>query len=272
VIICLLSLLLRSVFGPLLVALLIMVRCLFASDHSVAIESPETKVSLVELFTSEGCSSCPRAEKWLGELKGESGLWNKFVPIAFHVDYWNHLGWRDRFSSPEFTRRQRDYAARWNATTIYTPAFVVDGEEWLRASLPPPSREKPGKLRLVVEKERAQMEVWFFSNVNTSDFLVADVVPLAHGVGTNVERGENAGRQLRHDFVALALLTASLERSGDRVYRAQVTLPVTMAAPIGSIAAWVRPANSLIPIQAAGGWLSERTERSNAQALQPAEL
>jgi hypothetical protein len=78
---------------------------------------------------------------------------------------------------------------------------------------------------------------------------------MAQGVSTNVQRGENAGKQLRHDFVALALLTASLDRSGDRVYRAQLSLPVTMAAPAASIAAWVRPANSLVPIQVAGGWL-----------------
>ena len=254
--------LLRSVFGPLLVALPTMAPCLFAADHSLIVESPETKITLIELFTSEGCSSCPRAEAWLGELKNESGLWNEFVPVAFHVDYWNRLGWFDRFSSQEFTRRQRGYEASWDATTVYTPGFVLNGVEWRRASgLPPPSREKPGKLRLVVEKGGAQLEVSFFPNFGMEEPLVVDVAPLAHEVSSKVERGENAGRQLQHDFVALALVTASLERSGDRFYRAQVTLPATMAAPVASIAAWVRPANSLIPIQAAGGRLKERTER-----------
>lgn len=101
-------------------------------------------------------------------------------------------------------------------------------------------------------------EVSFFPTFGMEEPLVVDVAPLAHEVSSKVERGENAGRQLRHDFVVLALVTASLERSGDRFYRAQVALPATMAA---SIAAWVRPANSLIPIQVAGGWLNERTER-----------
>jgi hypothetical protein len=246
----------RGLGGLLLASLATMSPCVFAAERSVTIESPETKVALIELFTSEGCSSCPRAEAWLGELKDKSGLWQEFVPVAFHVDYWNHLGWRDRFSSAEFTRRQRDYATRWNATTIYTPGFVLDGEEWRRVSgLPSPSREKPGKLRLVIGNDRAQLEVWFFSSAVPEESLVVEVVPLAHGVSTNVERGENAGKTLRHDFVALALVTASLDRSGDRVYRAQLSLPVTMAAPAASIAAWVRPANSPIPIQAAGGWL-----------------
>jgi hypothetical protein len=85
------------------------------------------------------------------------------VPVAFHVDYWNHLGWRDRFSSAKFTRRQRDYAARWNSATIYTPGFVIDGEECRQvSSLPSPSHEKPGKLRLVIGGGGAQLEVWFF--------------------------------------------------------------------------------------------------------------
>ena len=230
--------------------------CLFAMDREVTIESPDTKVALVELFTSQGCSSCPRAEAWFGALKGESGLWKEFVPVAFHVDYWNHLGWSDRFSSEEFTRRQRDYAARWNATTIYTPEFVLNGEEWQRASrLPSPSKEKPGKLLLTVEKGGAQLEVSFFSDVRREEALVVDVVPLAQEVSTEVLRGENAGKKLQHDFVALALVTASLDRCSDRVYRAQLSLPATTAAPIASIAAWVRPANSPVPIQAAGGWV-----------------
>lgn len=226
--------------------------CTFATEHVVTIESPDNKVALLELFTSEGCSSCPRAEAWLGTLRNESGLWSEFVPVAFHVDYWDHLGWRDRFSSAEFTRRQRGYAASWNSGTIYTPGFVLDGEEWIRAGgLPSPSREKPGKLRLSVEN--GSLEVSFFSGVKRNEPLVVEVAPLAQGASTNVRRGENAGKRLQHDFVALALVIASLDLSDDGVYRARLPLPATTAAPIASIAAWVRPTDSMIPIQAAGG-------------------
>src|SRR5262249_16012523 len=76
-------------------------------------ESCEMQSQLLELFTLEGCSSCPPAEKWLSALKSSSYLWKKAVPIAFHVDYWDHLGWRDRFAKPEFTSRQQRYAAAW---------------------------------------------------------------------------------------------------------------------------------------------------------------
>ena len=229
--------------------------CLFAMDPTVTIESPDTRVAVIELFTSEGCSSCPRADAWLRTLTDESGLWKEFVPVAFHVDYWNHLGWPDRFSSVEFTRRQRNYAAGWNATTIYTPEFVLNGEEWPRAGkLPAPSGEKPGRLRVTVENGTG-LEVAFFSIVGRAESLVVEIVPLAQGVSTSVPRGENAGKRLQHDFVALALLTATLVPSSDGVYSARLSLPETTSAPIASIAAWVRLANSAVPIQAAGGWI-----------------
>jgi len=227
-----------------------------ALDRRLTFESPDTKVALIELYTSEGCSSCPPAEAWVGALKDKAGLWEEFVPVAFHVDYWNYLGWPDRFSSAEFTQRQREYVSRWNATTIYTPEFVLNGEEWRRASgLPSPSKEKPGKLRVSVGNG-TQVEVIFISGVDWEGPLIVEIAPLAQGVNTNVERGENAGRKLQHDFVALALVSENLNPSGNGVYRAQLSLPESTAAPIASIAVWVRPANSLAPIQAAGGWVN----------------
>src|SRR5689334_522273 len=93
-------------------------------------ESGETRNVLIELFTSEGCSSCPAAEKWLGALKSNQDLWRKIVPVAFHVDYWDRLGWRDRFAKPEFTARQQRYAAAWGGDAVYTPGFVINGKEW----------------------------------------------------------------------------------------------------------------------------------------------
>jgi hypothetical protein len=90
------------------------------ADEAV-FESGANKVHLLELFTSEGCSSCPPAEEWLTKLKQNPGLWRDFVPVAFHVDYWDHLGWRDRFAAKEWTARQQMYATRWKAESVYTP-------------------------------------------------------------------------------------------------------------------------------------------------------
>ena len=84
----------------------------------------------MELYTSEGCSSCPSAESWLTGLKDKPGLWSDFLPIAVHVEYWDYLGWRDKWSRKQYSDRQRDYAGAWGADNIYTPEFVLNGKEW----------------------------------------------------------------------------------------------------------------------------------------------
>ena len=96
----------------------------------IVIKSPETRTNLIELYTSEGCSSCPPADQWLSRLKVHPQLWHQLVPIAFHVDYWDYIGWQDRFAKPEFSERQRLYARQNNLSTVYTPALVLNGTEW----------------------------------------------------------------------------------------------------------------------------------------------
>src|SRR5688500_7498392 len=82
---------------------------------------------LVELFTSQGCSSCPPADRLLTQLGSEPGLAGEVVPLAFHVDYWNWIGWRDPFSAAGWSRRQRTYASAFRSDRIYTPQAVVGG-------------------------------------------------------------------------------------------------------------------------------------------------
>jgi hypothetical protein len=89
------------------------------ADESTRAEAPV----VVELFTSQGCNSCPPADALLGELAQRPGL----VALAFHVDYWNYIGWQDPFSSPEATKRQRDYARSLGLSSVYTPEMVIDG-------------------------------------------------------------------------------------------------------------------------------------------------
>src|SRR5690242_801257 len=85
---------------------------------------------VVELFTSEGCSSCPPADALLAELVSKQPIDDvQIIPLAFHVDYWNNLGWMDRFSAPKFTQRQRDYGQAMKLRSIYTPQMVVNGHE-----------------------------------------------------------------------------------------------------------------------------------------------
>ena len=99
-----------------------------AHADPIVFESHERQTALLELFTSEGCSSCPPAESWLSQLKQKPELWSGFVPVAFHVDYWDYLGWRDKWASQQFSDRQRDYAQAWGSDSVYTPGFVLNGK------------------------------------------------------------------------------------------------------------------------------------------------
>ena len=95
-----------------------------------SISSSNTQVSLLELYTSEGCSSCPLADRWVSSLKDDPKLWKEFIPLSFHVDYWDYIGWKDRFASPAYSRRQKQYAQQGAVSTVYTPGFLNNGQEW----------------------------------------------------------------------------------------------------------------------------------------------
>jgi len=101
-----------------------------AADPPCAAASGASRASLLELYTSEGCSSCPPADRWLSGLRGRDDLLGRLVPLAFHVDYWNDLGWEDRFAKPEYSARQGSISRRNRSRSVYTPQFVLDGRDW----------------------------------------------------------------------------------------------------------------------------------------------
>ncbi len=101
-----------------------------ALASQTTIQGPESRVQLVELFTSEGCSSCPRADATLLDLESHPDLWRTFAPVGLHVDYWDRLGWRDRFATVRNGQRQRNYARAGLASGAYTPGWFVGGQEW----------------------------------------------------------------------------------------------------------------------------------------------
>ena len=229
----------------------------FGSEPLV-FESGEARTMLVELFTSEGCSSCPPADAWISQLKESPDLWKKIVPVAFHVDYWNNLGWRDRFAKPEFTARQRRYVAAWRGDSVYTPGFVVNGREWRdwfgnRALW----RERPakaGNLRVTLSNETDVTAVFTREDSRTSP-LQLHVALLGSNLESDVKRGENSGRKLRHDFVVLQLAKTDLIASGDR-WIGSISIPKQNAEKPRAFAAWVSEEDVDSPIQATGGWLN----------------
>jgi hypothetical protein len=214
------------------------------------LESGERQVSLLELYTSEGCSSCPPAEAWISQRYRGSAERRSIVPVAFHVDYWDQLGWKDRFARAEFTARQQLYSASWKRGSVYTPCFVVNGQEWdgwFRGQTPPGGQQiNVGNLEALVDGDRVEVS---FTPIARSKEYVVFVAPLAMQASSDVQTGENRGRRLNHDFVALALASTKMESRGS-FFRAvsQVSLGGAQA-----IAVWVTLDHSLVPIQAVGG-------------------
>jgi hypothetical protein len=219
------------------------------ADESV-FESGPNKVHLLELFTSEGCSSCPPAEEWLTKLKQNPGLWRDFVPVAFHVDYWDRLGWRDRFAAKEWTVRQQTYATRWNAESVYTPGFVIDGRELRVPEAPPRSEETIGSLRLKISGNDA-LVTFHSAKKNGRDYEVY-LATLGFALTSDVAAGENHGRKLTHNFVVLSMQKVPLPAGATE---ATLSIDKSRVERNGAVAAWVTYSGDPTPIQAAGGWL-----------------
>jgi hypothetical protein len=193
-------------------------------------------------------------------LKDSPGLWKEFVPIAFHVDYWDHLGWRDKWGSKAFSERQRTYAQSWHSDSVYTPGFVLNGREW-RAwpglkNVPSASSLQVGVLE-VTSTDRGHWHVEFSSS-NPSNFEFHAAL-LVSDLSSEVKAGENGGRRLVHDFVALELAKGVLSASG-KAARGDFTFHGTRKGAEGglAVAVWLSSPGSLEPVQATGGWLPER--------------
>ncbi|MBI3885873.1 MAG: DUF1223 domain-containing protein [Opitutae bacterium] len=225
-----------------------------ASAEPQKFSSGETKTRLIELYTSEGCSSCPPAEAWLGTLREAPGLWRDFVPVAFHVVYWDRLGWKDRFASQAGTEREYAYASAWGSGSVYTPCFVQDGAEWRESfgrRAPAPATEKTGVLAVECGEDGA-CRVTFApaAGAGRGEFEV-HVAQLGGGISSDVRSGENGGLTLRHEFVALSLQSTRLVTGA-----AELALtPVKVAGVTRrALAVWVTRRGELTPVQATGGW------------------
>lgn len=225
----------------------------FAGEANVLLESGSNQVSLIELYSSEGCSSCPPADRWVAGLKNHEKLWKAFVPLNFHVDYWNQLGWVDRFSNEQFTKRQRRYASQWGSARVYTPGFVKDGKEWRSRNLRDLGEGSPGNLR-VKKLEGKKVKVLFSPTNKTSENLLVNIALLGNGLSTQVKYGENAGETLKHEFVVLDWKKTKLEKKKSH-FEKVLTIPEskTKKASSYSLAVWVNQSGNQTPIQAVGG-------------------
>jgi hypothetical protein len=168
--------------------------------------SGATVTPLVELYTSEGCSSCPPADRWLSQLKAQPGA----VALAYHVSYWDYLGWRDRFGSTAFSQRQQQQRAVNGASNSYTPQVVIDGidrPDWHRRSAPAAvAQARPRALvNIAVRGEGGRLEASIDSLDGAPQRLAGWWAVTEDGHASTVKAGENEGSTLQHDFVVREL-------------------------------------------------------------------
>ncbi|MFM0320106.1 DUF1223 domain-containing protein [Paraburkholderia nemoris] len=201
------------------IALAVALTTLFASGLASAAgavcasHSPSHRVALVELYSSEGCNSCPPADNWLSQWKN-SGASQSIVPLALHVDYWNSLGWTDRFSQHRFTERQQTLTDLAGGHTIYTPEIFVSGRE-LRSWSQRDSFQsrvgqvvaEPAQANVALElkpqaKGAFNVDAQFTSKAaDTRAPLNAYVAVYQNALNSQVRAGENSGATLHHERV-----------------------------------------------------------------------
>jgi hypothetical protein len=233
-----------------------LVQSVAADERStLTLRSGPEHVALIELFSSEGCSSCPPADKWVSSLTNASGLWRDFVPVTFHVDYWDGLGWPDRFASPANTARQHAYAQFWRSRSVYTPGFVLNGKEWSGYQAPGAKSGSGGKLEATSTATHSVHIAYTFDAGTAASPIVFHAAWLGFGLVNDVRRGENAGRKLGHDFVALAhaeKLSSTVAGPSETTLR--LDPPKAAGTNRVALAVWVQDAKTGRVLQAAGDW------------------
>jgi hypothetical protein len=234
-----------------------------AFPASCSTRSGATRATLIELYTSEGCSSCPPADRWLSGFADQTVRQpSPVIPLAFHVDYWDSLGWRDRFASASFTARQYERVSSNRGSFAYTPQILVDGRDsnaWRQARAPgeigSSAISTPGaNLILQVNTRRdGKISVDLETKLLEGGDVGHAVVYLAlfeNGLSSNVRAGENAGHQLRHDFVVRDWVGPLPIRSIDREKTSHVFTPSDVILENAGVAAIVELADGSRLLQA----------------------
>ncbi len=183
-----------------------------------AAQSGPTRVALLELYTSEGCDSCPPADRWLSALPSQGLGFDRVVPVAMHVDYWNYLGWIDRFAKAQFSQRQRTVADRNGSGVIYTPQRVLNGRDYRSPMIgddfslrvaeinrSAPRADIALRISGAIPSIRVDLRVRATAKAGSTD---ADtyLAVIENGLASAVAGGENRGKHLQHDFVVRTLL------------------------------------------------------------------
>ena len=203
---------------------------LFISWTGTQKREPEKPVVVVELFTSEGCSSCPPADRLLSEIVDEEYAGAEVFALSFHVDYWDYIGWKDPYADKQFSDRQRAYAKRFRSSQIYTPQMIVNGRHefvgsnrssWQRTF--DIEKRKKNTCSITVNKlERSGNELTVEVSSSDSGRVKLNVAVVERSLSQDVKRGENRGRKLAHDNVVRSFQSRTFDGSANRF---NLTLP-----------------------------------------------
>lgn len=230
---------------------LLMILCsLLATTTHVAANERQNSgqpFALVELFTSQGCSSCPPADAYLQDIMQTAREKNlRVFTLGFHVDYWDYLGWRDPFANRKYTDRQRRYAQVMRSDTIYTPQMIVNGVNGFggfrrdqgRKAIESALNLKP-KINLSITSarpDRDKLKV-SYTAVGDSKDAVLNIALVERNISTDVRRGENAGRILTHDNSVRGFKSVKLNSSGGNV---RLSLPGNLNFSKASVIGYVQ--------------------------------
>jgi hypothetical protein len=212
--------------------------------------------AVVELFASEGCSSCPPADDLLRELTQQAQAQGKRIfTLGFEVDYWNNLGWIDPLSKAEFTQRQYQYAQKLGSSSVYTPQMIINGQnafvgsdealakKYIEQSF---QAKESSHLVLKIEKNDAQeVELSYVSDQSVSD-IILNIALVEDGIEHQVTAGENQGRLLKHDHAVREFKILSLSSKGKIV----LTKPPPMGSGRFSVIAFLQNKQSMKVIAA----------------------
>jgi hypothetical protein len=162
---------------------------------------------VVELYTSQGCSSCPPADEFVAMLASDP----RILPLALHVDYWDYIGWADKFAQEKFTKRQRAYAKAIGSRTIYTPQLIIGGQERIEGFAPEETAEQLRKhlagtatVRLTVTREGDQLLIRAEADPPLDEPVRVQLIRYKPHETVTIERGENAGKTITYHNIVTA--------------------------------------------------------------------
>ena len=171
------------------------------SEAEVEVKSGATRQCVLELYTSDGCSSCPPAERFISNLKSQVGV----TILSFHVDYWDYLGWPDAYGSVTFSSRQRDIVQWTRQRSCYTPQILVDMKDtpsWGKLRAQDLSANRPAaSVDIVLTRKGAAIDATVTPKGGAPTRLAAYWAVTQNNLTQDIKKGENRGLKLSHDFV-----------------------------------------------------------------------